>query len=185
MTLHKKEKVIEELEEKCLSFENRALSLEQENDSLRLALKIIVQEKNECDSRPQKTDDRWSLVENTDAVNHVKIRRNQTITSIPAIDLSPLGMRFSPPNSPQDIFQQFESLIDKVDSEQKDFYFLGDLNCNMQDGSNHNSSTLTNILNIYGLSQLISEPTRITRTSSTLIDLCITNSPEKKYQKLV
>ena len=74
---------------------------------------------------------------------------------------------------------QFEFLIDKVDSEQKDFYLLGDLNCNMNDGSNHNSSTLTNILDRYGLSQLISEPTRITPTSSTLIDLCITSSPEK------
>ena len=67
-----------------------------------------------------------------------------------------------------------------MDSEQKDFYLLGDLNCNMLDGSNnHNSSTLTNILDIYGLSQLISEPTRITPTSRTLIDLCITSSPEK------
>ena len=86
---------------------------------------------------------------------------------------------YKPPNSPQDTFRQFESLIDKVDSEQKDFYLLGDLNCNMHDGSNHNSSTLTSILDIYGLSQLISEPTRITPTSSTLIDLCITSSPEK------
>ena len=76
-TFRKKEKEIEELEEKCLSFENRALSLEQENDSLRLALKIIVQEKNECDSRPQKADDRWSLVENTHAANRTKIKRNQ------------------------------------------------------------------------------------------------------------
>ena len=76
-TLRKKEKEIEELEEKCLSFENRALSLEQENDSLRLALKIIVQEKNECDSRPLKADDRWSLVENTHAANRTKIKRNQ------------------------------------------------------------------------------------------------------------
>ena len=76
-TLRKKEKEIEELEEKCLSFENRGLSLEQENDSLRLALKIIVQEKNECDSRPQKADDRWSLVENTHAANRTKIKRNQ------------------------------------------------------------------------------------------------------------
>ena len=86
---------------------------------------------------------------------------------------------YKPPNSPQDIFRQFESLIDKVDSEQKDFYLLGDLNCNVHDGSNHNSSTLTSILDIYRLSQLISEPTRITPTSSTLIDLCITSSPEK------
>ena len=50
-SLRKKEKDIEELEEKCLSFENRVLSLEQENDLLRLALQIIVQEKNECDSK--------------------------------------------------------------------------------------------------------------------------------------
>ena len=42
LTLCKKEKEIKELEEKCLSFENQALSLEQENDSLRLAVKIIV-----------------------------------------------------------------------------------------------------------------------------------------------
>lgn len=76
-TLRKKEKKIEELEEKCISFENRALSLEQENDSLRLASKIIVQEKNECDSRPQKADDCWSLVENTHATNHTKTKRNQ------------------------------------------------------------------------------------------------------------
>ena len=46
--------------------------------------------------------------------------------------------------------------------------------------SNYNlSSNLTNILDIYGLSQMISEPTRITSTSRTLIDLCITNSSEK------
>ena len=52
-------------------------SSKQENDSLRLALKIIVQEKNECDSRPQKADDRWSLVENSHAANRMKIKRNQ------------------------------------------------------------------------------------------------------------
>ena len=86
---------------------------------------------------------------------------------------------YKPLNSSQNIFRQFESVIDKVDSGQKDFHLLGDLNYNMHDGSNHNSSTLKHILDIYGLSQLISEPTRITPTSSTLIDLCITSSPEK------
>ena len=81
-SLRKKEKDIEELEEKCLSFENRVLSLEQENDSLRLALQIIVQEKNECDSRPQKADDSWSLVENTHPAKSMKNKRSQqTITS--------------------------------------------------------------------------------------------------------
>ena len=80
--LHKKGKDIEELEEKCLTFENRVLSLEQENDSLRLALKIIVQEKNECDGRPQKADDRLSPVENTHLAKNMKnIRNQQTIPS--------------------------------------------------------------------------------------------------------
>lgn len=93
-TLRKKEKKIEELEEKCISFENRALSLEQENDSLRLASKIIVQEKNECDSRPQKADDCWSLVENTHATNRTKTKRNQqTIPNDNTIDLASLEMR--------------------------------------------------------------------------------------------
>ena len=55
----------------------RGLSLQQENDSLRLALKVIVQEKDECDSHPQKTDDHWSLVENSHTVNRMKIKCNQ------------------------------------------------------------------------------------------------------------
>jgi spore coat polysaccharide biosynthesis predicted glycosyltransferase SpsG len=37
------------------------------------------------------------------------------------------------------------------------------------------------ILDIYDVEQLINEPTRITATSSTLIDLCLTNTPISKY----
>ena len=42
-----------------------------------------------------------------------------------------------------------------------------------------NSSHLIDIFDIYDLSQLITEPTRVTSDSKTLIDLCITNSLEK------
>ena len=34
-------------------------------------------------------------------------------------------------------------------------------------------------MDIYGLTQLITEPTRVTQHSRTLIDLCLTNSPDK------
>ena len=34
-------------------------------------------------------------------------------------------------------------------------------------------------MDIYGLTQLITEPTRVTQYSRTLIDLCLTNSPDK------
>ena len=57
---------------------------------------------------------------------------------------------------------------------------MGDLNCNLlSDVVSNNSSHLLNIIDIYGLSQLITEPTRVTQYSSTLIDLCLTNSPDK------
>ena len=41
-----------ELEEKCLTFESRVLSLEQENDSLRLALTIMHSQFQQCPSPP-------------------------------------------------------------------------------------------------------------------------------------
>ena len=57
---------------------------------------------------------------------------------------------------------------------------LGDLDCNLLPGAtDHNSSHLLNILDIYGLSQLITEPTRLTQASRILIDLCLTNSMDK------
>ena len=41
-SVSKKDNAIRELEEKCLTFEGRVLSLEEENDFLRLALTIIT-----------------------------------------------------------------------------------------------------------------------------------------------
>ena len=81
-----------------------------------------------------------------------------------------------------DIFNAFEKLIDKIDPEDL-LYLLRDLNCDIlhEWTNNHISLILTNIFNIYGLSQLIAEQTRITPNTRTLIDFytCITNSPEK------
>ena len=57
---------------------------------------------------------------------------------------------------------------------------MSDLNCNLlSEVVSNNSSHLLNIIDIYGLTQLITEPTRVTPYSSTLIDLCLTNSPDK------
>ena len=49
----------------------------------------------------------------------------------------------------------------------------------------HNSSYLTNIFDIYGLSQLINEPTCVTPVSKTLILLCITDFPGKVTNSVV
>ena len=50
---------------------------------------------------------------------------------------------------------------------------MGDLNCDLK--------ALLNITDIYGLDQLINKPTRVTPTTSTLIDLIFTNRPENVY----
>ena len=57
---------------------------------------------------------------------------------------------------------------------------MGYLNCDLlPDSVNTNSSHLLNIIDIYGQTQLITEPTRVTQYSRTLFDLCLTNSPDK------
>lgn len=91
-----------------------------------------------------------------------------------------VGTWYRPPSSPSDLFGEFEKIIAKIDAENKELYILGDVNCNLWPEPNaHISSFLTNIFDTYGLSQLIREPTRVSSDSNTLIDLCITNSPEK------
>ena len=64
-----------------------------------------------------------------------------------------------------------------LDAENLEFFILGDLNVNLdQSIESSNKNTLNGIFDIYGLDQLIQEPTRVTESSSSLIDLCLTNS---------
>ena len=64
--------------------------------------------------------------------------------------------------------------------EKNNYYIMGDFNCNMLPESFYNATTqaLLSITDIYNLKQLISEPTRITPSSSTLIDVIFTNLPD-------
>ena len=88
---------------------------------------------------------------------------------------------YSPPNSPHELFAHVNTLLGKLDSENVEHFLLGDLNCDMQSKDNANVKALLNITDIYGLEQLINEPTRITPTTSTLIDLIFTNRAENVY----
>ena len=79
-------------------------------------------------------------------------------------------------------FDCFETLIKQIDDENKEMYILGDLNCNLlQEKAHFNvpTSKLNSIYELYQLSQLINEPTRVTLTTSSLIDHVVTNTPEK------
>jgi len=54
------------------------------------------------------------------------------------------------------------------------------MNTNLLPGvGNNNSSKLINVCEIFSLSQLITEPTRVTAHPQSLIDLCVTVTPDK------
>ena len=76
---------------------------------------------------------------------------------------------YRPSHSPVGEFDVFESLLKQA----------GDINCNfLQDSRDSYTTRLINIMEAYQLTQVISEPTRITSTTSTLINLFITNNTE-------
>ena len=87
---------------------------------------------------------------------------------------------YRPPNSPFELFSTFEDFVRKLDASGKEYYIMGDFNCNMLPASFYNAHTqaLLNITDSYNLKQLITEPTRITPLSSTLIDVILTNLPD-------
>ena len=87
---------------------------------------------------------------------------------------------YRPPNSTVEIFTYFEALVGKLHSENLEYYIIGDMNCNLApDQLDNNANILSSIADIYGMHQLIIDPTRCTASSSTLIDLIYTNSPDR------
>ena len=85
---------------------------------------------------------------------------------------------YRPPDSPISHFSEFEKMIGLMDAENLEYFLLGDLNIDCLSTNNSpNRDKIIEIFDIYGLEQMINEPTRITDKSNTLIDLCITNSP--------
>ena len=68
----------------------------------------------------------------------------------------------------------------QTDAQNLELHLMGDLNCNLlSEVVSNNSCHLLNIIDIQGLTLLITKPTRVTQYSCTLIDFCLTNSPDK------
>ena len=87
---------------------------------------------------------------------------------------------YRPPNAQTVFFNDLEQLVKTIDDENKEIYILGDLNCDLLKSiSDQPTTKLKSIFEMYQLTQLIDEATRITMTSNTLIDHFITNTQEK------
>ena len=89
---------------------------------------------------------------------------------------------YRPPSASSEFFDLFEKLIKAIDNENKEMYVLGDLNCDIlktDKDSNTPTKKIKSLYDLYQLSQLIDEATRITMTTSSLIDHIVTNTQEK------
>ena len=84
-----------------------------------------------------------------------------------------LGHFYRPPYATSDFWGKFDNTVEKAAEENIDLIILGDFN---QDILKINSnSPFLRILSKYNLQNIINEPTRVTNTTSTCIDLLLTN----------
>ena len=95
-----------------------------------------------------------------------------------------IGCYYRPPEgskySINNFSEVFEEQLTNVVKTNKEIIILGDFNIDYNKTDNRDFKSL---LNIFRLTQVITEPTRTTETSSTLIDLTITNHPENIMNK--
>ena len=83
---------------------------------------------------------------------------------------------YRPPNSPIELSDKFEVLLGKIEAENIESNILGDINCNMLVSSPTNETRhFIELCKSYKYTQLIKEPTRVTSSSQSLIDLFLTN----------
>ena len=86
---------------------------------------------------------------------------------------------YRPPKSSLELFEKFEIFLKNVDGKFKEIYILGDLNCNFRSNPPENHTKhIVNIMINYQLTQLITDSTRVSSNSNSLIDVFITNSSE-------
>ena len=91
-----------------------------------------------------------------------------------------IGICYRPPK--QNSFSaQFEETLSKIRSD-CELMVLGDMNICMLHPASSLSRNYLSVCNLFGLRQLISEPTRVTDISSTILDHILCNNSEKICQ---
>ena len=88
---------------------------------------------------------------------------------------------YRPPSDPVGSFSKLEKVLSYLDKEGKEIILLGDTNCDLtitapDHPSGNNSKHICSLYELFSLKQLIEEPTRVTLTSSSIIDHIATTS---------
>jgi len=88
-----------------------------------------------------------------------------------------IGCNYRPPNSNLTIFnKEIDLFFRELNATEKDVYIMGDYNINLLNCTSHsNTSDFVDVMFSSSFLPLINRPTRISKTSATLIDNIITN----------
>lgn len=128
-----------------------------------------------------KKDIKFKLISNE------QINNNMWILSIEIVKQKTINGQYtiiyhSPSSSDADFIRYFNEWVEKSHNEEKNHIICGDFNIDMSETTNKkcyknklNSTTYEN-----GLIQIVTDFTRITENTKTLIDLIITNVIEMK-----
>ena len=91
---------------------------------------------------------------------------------------------YCPPNPPIDTLYRFKNCLQLIDGGNKESIILGDINCDLlSENLSSQASELKFITRLYQYKQLISEPTRVTENTRTLIDHFYTTNPQNIISK--
>ena len=92
---------------------------------------------------------------------------------------------YRPPSASHDYYDKMIENIDLVSMLNKEIVIFRDLNFNYKLDESLSSNPVHLIENLFQLSQIVTEPTRKTLTSSTLLDVILTSVPEKHLESRV
>ena len=93
--------------------------------------------------------------------------------------LHTIGDTYRPPRSNSDYFESMMDVIEQANSICDNLIILGDLNYDYKTSGNTVSCPVHQIENMFGMKQLVQSYTRETITSSTLIDVILSNVPDQ------
>ena len=75
-------------------------------------------------------------------------------------------------------FNDLGFLFGRLEPQNRESIIMGDINCDFDTPSDNDTRHLRNILNSFGYSQLMKDPTRTTKKTNTDIDDIIINRPD-------
>ena len=85
---------------------------------------------------------------------------------------------YRPPSAHTEYYEKILDMLDKVDAEEKDNFIMGDLNFDYKLDESLSSNPVYYIENAYGYRQMITEITRKTTNTESIIDVLLTSNPD-------